>query len=100
MNLRPGRSKFKRTDDIEMNINDNKILSHTTWNCKYHIVFAPKNRRKIFYESHRKEIMETLKELCRKKGVEILVGTIAADIYQKWGNIKFQRRNRVSGSCP
>ena len=83
-----------------MNINDNKILSHTTWNCKYHIVFAPKNRRKIFYESHRKEIMETLKELCRRKGVEILVGTIAADIYQKWGNIKFQRRNRVSGSCP
>ena len=30
-----------------MNNNDNKILSHTTWNCKYHIVFAPKYRRKI-----------------------------------------------------
>ena len=31
-----------------MKTNDNKILSHTTWNCKYHIVFAPKYRRKIF----------------------------------------------------
>lgn len=51
-----------------MNTNDNKILSHTTWNCKYHIVFAPKYRRQIFYESHRKEIMETLKELCKWKG--------------------------------
>lgn len=97
-----------------MNTNDNKILLHTTWNCKYHIVFAPKYRRKIFYESHRKEIMETLKELCRWKGVEILEGTMATDhvhilvmippkmsvlgfmgylkgkssliIYQKWGN--------------
>lgn len=40
-----------------MSTNDNKILSHSVWNCKYHIVFAPKYRRKIFYESHRKEIM-------------------------------------------
>lgn len=47
-----------------MNHNDNKILSHSTWNCKYHIVFAPKYRRKIFYESRRKEIMEIIKELC------------------------------------
>ena len=62
-----------------MNINDNKILSHTTWNCKYHIVFAPKYRRKIFYESHRKEIMETIKELCRWKGVEIIEGEMAID---------------------
>ena len=46
-----------------MNHNDNKILSHSTWNCKYHIVFAPKYRRKIFYESRRKEIMEIIKEL-------------------------------------
>ncbi len=40
-----------------MKTNDNKILSHSVWNCKYHIVFAPKYRRKIFYESHRKEII-------------------------------------------
>ncbi len=29
---------------------DNNILAHTTWNCKYHIVFAPKYRRKVFFE--------------------------------------------------
>ena len=62
-----------------MNKTDNKILSHTTWNCKYHIVFAPKYRRKIFYESHRREIMETIKELCRWKGVEIIEGEMAID---------------------
>ena len=62
-----------------MNHNDNKILSHSTWNCKYHIVFAPKYRRKIYYESHRKEIMEIIKELCRWKEVEILEGEMAVD---------------------
>ena len=57
----------------------NNILSHTTWKCKYHIVFAPKYRRKIFYEEHRKEIMATIKELCRWKGVEIIEGEMAVD---------------------
>ena len=105
-----------------MNHNDNKILSHSTWNCKYHIVFAPKYRRKIFYESHRKEIMEIIKELCRWKEVEILEGEMAVDhvhlllmippklsvsgfmgylkgksslmIYQRWGAAKYQYRCR------
>lgn len=62
-----------------MNHNDNKILSHSTWNCKYHIVFALKYRRKIFYESHRREIIEIVKELCRWKEVEILEGEMAVD---------------------
>ena len=62
-----------------MNHNDNKILSHSTWNCKYHIVFAPKYRRKIFYESHRREIIEIIRELCRWKEVEILEGEMAVD---------------------
>ena len=43
-------------------------LAHTTWNCKYHIVFAPKYRRKVFYGSRRLEIVKILKELCRWKG--------------------------------
>ena len=105
-----------------MNDNDNKRLSHTTWNCKYHIVFAPKYRRKIFYEAHRKDIQDIIRELCRWKGVEILEGNMAIDhihilvmippkmsvsgfmgflkgksslmIYQKWGNAKFQYRCR------
>ena len=62
-----------------MTSNDNKILSHSQWNCKYHIVFAPKYRRKVFYESHRKAIMEIIRELCQWKGVEILEGEMAID---------------------
>ena len=38
-----------------INNNDVKSLAHTKWNCKYHIVFAPKFRRKVFYESKRLE---------------------------------------------
>ncbi|MBR1777566.1 MAG: transposase, partial [Alphaproteobacteria bacterium] len=37
-------------------MNDVKTLSHTAWNCKYHIVFAPKYRRKVFYGEKRYEI--------------------------------------------
>ena len=105
-----------------MKTNDNKILSHSAWNCKYHIVFAPKYRRKIFYESHRKEIMNIIKELCQWKGIEIIEGEMAVDhvhlllsippkmsvsgvmgylkgkssliIYQKYGTAKFQYRCR------
>ena len=102
--------------------NDLDRLAHTTWNCKYHIVFAPKYRRKVFYGSKRLEIVKILKELCRWKGVEILEGEACADhihilvkippkisvsgfmgflkgksslmIYEKWSNIKCQYRNR------
>ena len=54
-------------------------LSHTTWNCKYHIVFAAKYRRKVFYGSKRQEIVSILKELCRWKGVEIIEGETCPD---------------------
>ena len=40
-------------------------LAHTKWNCKYHIVFAPKYRRKVFYEEKRMEIREMLRKLCQ-----------------------------------
>ena len=46
-------------------MNDTSSLSHTTWNCKYHIVFAPKYRRKIFYQENKKEIGEILRRLCQ-----------------------------------
>ena len=53
--------------------NDNtNSLAHTKWNCKYHIVFAPKYRRKVFYEEKRKAIREILRKLCEWKGVEII----------------------------
>ena len=53
---------------------DTNSLAHTKWNCKYHIVFAPKNRRKVFYEEKRLEIREILRQLCQWKVVEIIEG--------------------------
>ncbi len=47
-------------------------LSHTKWNCKYHIVFAPKYRRKVFFGQKRYEIGQILRELCRWKEVNLL----------------------------
>ena len=47
-------------------------LSDTKWNCKYHIVFAPKYRRKVFYEEKRLEIGKILRELCEWKDVNII----------------------------
>ena len=54
-------------------------LAHTKWNCKYHIVFAPKYRRKVFYEEHRLEVREILRKLCEWKGVEIIEGEVCPD---------------------
>ncbi len=45
--------------------NDTTSLAHTKWNYKYHIVFAPKYRRKVFYGEHKAEIGKILRELCR-----------------------------------
>lgn len=44
-------------------MNDVHSLSHSKWNCKYHIVFAPKYRRKVFYQEKRQEIGEILRTL-------------------------------------
>lgn len=59
--------------------NDSKSLAHTKWNCKYHIVFAPKYRRKIFYGEHKAEIGKILRELCKWKEVEIIEAEICPD---------------------
>ena len=50
---------------------DNNSLAHTTWNCKYHIVFAPKYRRQIIYGKYKASICQILRLLCERKGVEI-----------------------------
>ena len=55
---------------------DANSLAHTKWNCKYHIVFAPKYRRKVFYEEKRLEIREIIRQLCQWKGVEIIEGEV------------------------
>ena len=102
---------------------DNNIsLAHTLWNCKYHVVFAPKYRRKVFYGSKRLEIGAKLRRLCEFKGVTIIEAEVCPDhvhmlleippkmsvsgfmgylkgesslmIYQRWGNMKFKYRNR------
>ena len=97
-------------------------LAHTMYNCKYHIVFAPKYRRMAFYGSKRLEIGKILRKLCEWKGVNIIEAEVCVDhihmlveippkysvsgfmgflkgkssliIYQKWGNAKFKYRNR------
>ena len=56
-----------------------EMLAHTKWNCKYHIVFAPKYRRKLFFDEKRKEIREILRTLCKWKGVEVIEGEICPD---------------------
>jgi len=54
-------------------------LSHTVWECKYHIVWVPKKRRKIVYGKLRKELGTILRRLCEYKGVEVVEGTLCAD---------------------
>ena len=101
---------------------DEYSLAHTVWNCKYHIVFAPKYRRKAFFGEKRLEIGKILKKLCEFKQVTIVEAEVCPDhihmlveippkmsvsgfvgylkgkssliIYQRWGNLKFKYRNR------
>lgn len=51
-----------------------RSLAHTVWECKYHIVWVPKNRRKIIYGKLRKEIGFILRRLCQYKGNKVLEG--------------------------
>lgn len=102
--------------------NDINSLLHTKWNCKYHIVLAPKYRRKEFFGSNRLEIGKILRELCRWKGVNIITAEVCPDrvhmfveippkisissfigflkgrssvlIYECWGNLKYKYQNR------
>lgn len=103
-------------------MNDIHSLSHSKWNCKYHIVFAPKYRRKVFYGTKRLEIGQILRQLCNWYGVALLEAEACPDhihmlveippkhavssfmgylkgkssimIYNKWGNMKYKYRNR------
>ncbi len=101
---------------------DTHSLSHTTWSCKYHVVFAPKYRRKVFYGSRRLEIGAILRELCRWKGINILEAEVCVDhvymlieippklsvsgvmgflkgksslmIYDRWGDMRYKYRSQ------
>ena len=103
-------------------MNDTKSLAHTKWNCKYHIVFAPKYRRQVFFGEKRHAIGEILRKLCEWKGVGIVEAEVCLDhihmlleippkmsvsgvvgyikgksslmIYERFGELKFKYRNR------
>lgn len=62
-----------------MSLNDINSLSHTKWNCKYHIVFAPKYRRQVIYGKLKGEIGKILRMLCERKGVEIIEANACPD---------------------
>ena len=59
--------------------NDTYSLSHTSWKCQYHIVFAPKYRRKEIYGKLKKEIGAILRELCERKHVNIIEAHAMSD---------------------
>lgn len=58
---------------------DYKSLSHTHWDCKYHLVFIPKKRQKLIYGAIRKHLGEILHELAKWKGVVIEEGHLMSD---------------------
>ena len=104
------------------NSKNHNALAHTTWNCKYHIVFAPKFRRKVFFGEKKAEIGKILRKLCEWKQVNIVEAEVCPDhvhmlleippkfsvssimgylkgkssllIYDKWGDMKYRYRNR------
>ena len=58
---------------------DFNSLSHSKWNCKYHIVFAPKYRRQVIYGKIKADIGKILRQLCEMKGVEIIEAEACPD---------------------
>ena len=58
---------------------DINSLAHTTWECKYHIVFAPKYRRQAIYGKIRVDIGKILRKLCERKGIEIIEAELCRD---------------------
>ncbi|WP_055669233.1 IS200/IS605 family transposase [Desnuesiella massiliensis] len=58
---------------------DTESLSHSKWNCKYHIVFAPKYRRQVIYGKVKKDTGNILRKLCEHKGVEIIEANACVD---------------------
>ena len=101
---------------------DTSSLAHTKWECKYHIVFAPKYRRQIIYGKIKADIGQMLRKLCEYKGIEILEAKACKDhihmlvsippqysvaqimgylkgksslmIFEKYANLKYKYGNR------
>ena len=60
-------------------MSDINSLSHTKWNCKYHIVYAPKYRRQVFYKAKAREVAKIMRQLCEWKGVKVVGGEVCPD---------------------
>ena len=101
---------------------DSSSLAHTKWECKYHIVFAPKYRRQVIYGKIKYDIGQKLRKLCEYKGVEIIEAEACKDhihmlvsippkysvaqimgylkgksslmIFEKYANLKYKYGNR------
>ena len=101
---------------------DTNSLAHTQWECKYHIVFAPKYRRQIIYGKIKQDIGQMIRKLCKYKGVEIIEAEACKDhihmlvslppkysvsqfmgylkgksslmIFEKYANLKYKYGNR------
>ncbi|MDD7299485.1 transposase [Fibrobacter intestinalis] len=68
-----------------------RTMAHTSWNCKYHIVFAPKFRRKVFYGERRLEIPS---KYAVSSGAGFLKGKSSLQLYERFPELKFKYRNR------
>ncbi len=62
-----------------MTRDDISSLAHSKWNCKYHVVFAPKYRRMVIYNQIKLDIGRILRKLCEQKGVEIIQAEACPD---------------------
>lgn len=60
-------------------MDDKNTLAHTSWRCKYHIVFAPKYRRQAIYGKYKVEIGKILRILCQRKGITIIEAELCPD---------------------
>lgn len=62
-----------------MTRDDISSLAHSKWNCKYHVVFAPKYRRMVIYNQIKVDIGKILRTLCEQKGIEIIEAELCPD---------------------
>lgn len=62
-----------------MTRDDISSLAHSKWNCKYHVVFAPKYRRMVIYNQIKIDIGKILRKLCEQKGIEIIEAELCPD---------------------
>ena len=110
-----------RRNQVQMKLDTNS-LAHTKWECKYHIVFAPKYRRQIIYGKIKADIGQMIRKLCEYKGIEIIEAEACKDhihmlisippkfsvaqimgylkgksslmIFEKYANLKYKYGNR------